>query len=196
MGRRAGMLAKDCAANNLVEFALVLPILVILALGLISTGQLLERYLNVVNLARNAGNMYSRNVDFEQPLNRDLLIRAATDMNMSVNSGDGVVFLSKVSLATFGANDGLPIVDERFVIGNAGAGVSRVGTPLTVDPVTGEVDDPENDPDAVVPSSLRTTFVDMINAGADRVFFAEVIHQPKNLYLPLGDAGLYTRVFF
>ena len=119
----------------------MLPILVILALGLISTGQLLERYLNVVNLARNAGNMYSRNVDFEQPLNRDLLIRAATDMNMSVNSGDGVVFLSKVSLATFGANDGLPIVDERFVIGNAGAGVSRVGTPLTVDPVTGEVDD-------------------------------------------------------
>ena len=191
------MLAKDCGGNNLVEFALVLPILVILALGLTSTGQLLDRYLNILNLVRNAGNMYSRNVDFERVPNQELLLRAATDMNMTVNSGNGVVLLSKVSLATFGVNDGLPIIEERFTIGNSGSGSSHAGTPATVDPVTGKVDDPENDPSAVVSSSLRSTFLDMINAGSDRIFFAEVVHQPNDLFLPLaGGSGLYARVFF
>ena len=183
--------------NSIVEFALVLPILIFLLFGAITSGMMLERYLNVINLVRNAGNMYSRNVNFEFDANRELLVRAASDLNMTTTSGQGVIILSRVVIARFGANDGLPVIDRRFVIGNPSLTSSRIGTPAVVDPVTGVVTDPENDPDALVLSGPTTTFETLINAGAERVFMAEVAHTATDLVLlGLFDGGMYSRAFF
>ena len=158
---------------------------------------LLERYLNVINLVRNAGSMYSRNMNFEFDANRELLVRAATGMGMTTTSGRGVILLSRVVIAQFGINQGLPVIDRRFVIGNPSLASSRIGTPFTVDPVTGVVTDPENDPTALVDSGATTPFQNIINAGADRVFMAEVTHEPTDLVLlGLFDGGMYSRAFF
>ena len=192
-----GRRRRTQGGNNIVEFALVLPILVFLSFGAITSGLLLERYLNVINLVRNAGNMYSRNVKFEFVANRGLLVRAATDLNMTTTGGQGVIFLSRVVVAQFGPNQDLPVIDRRFVIGNPSIASSRIGTPAAVDPVTGVVTDPEIDFTAKVVPGAATTFQNMINAGADRVFIAEVAHTPADLVLlGLFDGSMYSRAFF
>ena len=168
-----------------------------MSFGAITSGMLFERYLNVINLVRNAGNMYSRNVNFEFDANREVLVRAATGLNMTTTGGEGVIFLSRVVIAQFGNNQGLPVIDRRFVIGNPSLTSSRIGTPAAVDPVQGVVTDPENDPTALVLSGPATTFQSMIGAGADRVFMAEVAHTPTDLVLlGLFDGNMYSRAFF
>ena len=62
--------------------------------------------------------------------NKQLLLMAANNLNMSVSGGQGVAYLSTVVKAPSGtANAGQLVVAQRFVIGNESLASSRVGTP-------------------------------------------------------------------
>lgn len=164
----------------LIEFALTLPILILFAFGTLSASQLLERYLTVLQLVRNAGNMYSRSVDFSIIQNRQLLLTASNGLSMTLNGGDGIVYLSRVEVADSGSNSGFPVVTNRISIGNAALVLSRIAMPATVLP-NGDVVDYENDPLARAAIASSLTLV-----GTDVAYVVEAYHTPTDI--PMVDA--------
>ena len=180
------------AGDALVEFAISLPFLVMMAIGTFAVGVNVDRHLTVSQLVRNAGNMYGRGVDFSVSQNQDLLLDAATGMQMTTTGGLGVIYLSTVVLADSGQNLGLPVVVHRIGIGNPSIFSSSIGTPTTVQ-ANGDVQNPDNDLQAraQMPGGITLT-------GNERIFVAECYHQPVDLLFPgfFSPAGIYSRAVF
>ena len=159
----------------LIEFALTMPILILIAFGTLSASQLLERHLTVLQLVRNAGNMYSRSVDFSLVQNRELLLTSAAGLSMTLNGGDGVVYLSTVEVAAAGSNSGFPVVTNRISIGDVSLMPSRVATPAAL-LSNGDVDDYENDPLARATVASGLTLED-----GDIAYVVEAYHTPTDM---------------
>jgi hypothetical protein len=148
-----------------VEFALILLILVPLLLGTGVVGVNMIRTLQTVQLARDAGHMYARGVDFSQPGNRTVLIDLGLSVGMAAGStGSAVVTLSaltyidKATCAAAGAVDasgnptsactnfGAWVFTQWMVIGNSSLRRNGIGSPLvsgptavTVNATTGQI---------------------------------------------------------
>jgi TadE-like protein len=187
-----GRLWRDRHGQAIVEFAIALPFLVMVSIGTFALGVVIDRHLTVTQLVRNAGNMYGRGVDFTLTQNKELLLKAADGMEMTVAGGQGVIYLSTVILSQDGDNEGDPVVSERIVISNASLYDSAVAMPTTILP-NGDVVDYDNDPSAV--ASLPPG-VELFNN--ERIFVAEVFHNPRNLsfegiFVP---TNLYSAAFF
>lgn len=159
----------------LIEFALTMPILLLIAFGTLSASQLLERYLTVLQLVRNAGNMYSRSVDFSLLQNRQLLLASSNGLSMTLNGGDGIVYLSRVEVADAGSNNGFPVVTNRIALGNAALLSSRIAAPATV-LGNGDVVDYQNDPLARAAIASSLTLV-----GNDIAYVVEAYHTPTDI---------------
>ena len=187
-----GRLWRDRRGQAIAEFALSLPFLILISVGTFALGVVIDRHLTVTQLVRNAGNMYARGVDFTLVQNKELLLKAADGMEMTVDGGQGVIYLSTVILSQEGDNEGDPVVSERIVISNAGLHDSAVAMPTTILP-NGEVVDYDNDANAV--ASLPPG-VELF--GNERIYVAETFHDPRNLafegiFVP---QGLYSAAFF
>ncbi len=127
--------------NELIEFALVSALLLPLLFGTVVVGLNLGRSIQVTQVSRDAGHMYSRDVDFSLPANQALIERLAQGLNIRTTGGSGVVILSTVMFvgqaqctaaglsSSACANLNHPVVINRIVIGNAAARASSVGTP-------------------------------------------------------------------
>jgi len=130
----------------LVEFALVATLLVPLALGTAVIGLNLMRAIQVTEVCRDTGHMYSYGVDFSQASNQNLVAALAAGLNMTAPdgsldpNGNGVVILSTVSYVDdcrgggYGAinacpNYGQVVFTSRLTMGNAGIHASNFGTP-------------------------------------------------------------------
>ena len=117
--------------QSVIEFALVLPLLVMMLTGTVTTALVFERQLTVVQLSRNAGNMFARGVDFTKTANQLVLLKAATSLSMTTGSGKGVIYFSKLIKAGDGtANAGKLVIAERYVMGDTSVSESRIGTPI------------------------------------------------------------------
>jgi len=136
-----------------VEFALSLGVLIPLMLGVIGLGLNMLLQMQTVQVARDAGHMFARNIDFTLLGNQQLLstIAGATGLYpgsgttglTGASAGNAVVILSKVryidasacSLAGLAAaappcnNYQHWVFSERIVIGNSGLRASNMGTP-------------------------------------------------------------------
>lgn len=79
-----------------IEFAFSLLVLVPLFLGTGVTGINMIRTLQTVQLARDAGHMYARGVDFSQTGNQTILVNLGSALGLSGTAGQGsaVVILS------------------------------------------------------------------------------------------------------
>jgi hypothetical protein len=136
-----------------IEFAFSLMVLVPLFLGTGVTGINLIRSLQTVQLARDAGHMYARGVDFSQTGNQTILVNLGTNLGLSATAGQGtaVVILSELTYvddnacaaagaATGGVhngsctNYGFWVFEQRIEIGNTGIRTSNYGSPLTSGP--------------------------------------------------------------
>ena len=136
-----------------IEFAFSLLMLVPLLLGTGSIGINLVRNLQTVQLARDAGHMYAKGVNFSQPGNQDLLVTLAAGLGLSKTAGSGraVVILSALTyvdtntcIAANAAVNGVPtpacenlgkwVFTQRLVIGNASLRGSNYGAPITNGP--------------------------------------------------------------
>ena len=149
-----------------IEFAFIILTLIPLFLGTTSVGINLVRTLDTIQLARDAGHLYARGLDFSQPGNKTILATEGQSLGMSATDGQGnaVVILSaltyvdQAACASVGAVDkkGNPqnctnyqqwVFEQRLVIGNPNVRQSTYGSPLvsgpngvTVDPTTGKID--------------------------------------------------------
>ena len=127
--------------TELIEFALVATFLLPLLFGTVVVGLNLSRSIQVTQVSRDAGHMYSRNVDFSDPANKAIVERLAQGLNIHVTGGTGVVILSTIEFigtaqCTAGGltsgqctNLNYPVITNRIVIGAAGARASSFGTP-------------------------------------------------------------------
>jgi hypothetical protein len=155
-GRRGG-------AN--VEFALILLVLVPLLLGTGVVGVNMIRTLQTVQLARDAGHMYARGVDFSQPGNQTILMQIGQSVGLVAGSaGSAVVTLSSLTYVDTAACASVGDVDANgrptsactnfgdwvftkfMVIGNASLRRDGIGSPLvsgptgvTVNATTGQI---------------------------------------------------------
>jgi hypothetical protein len=187
-----GRLWCDRRGQAIVEFAISLPFLVLISVGTFALGVVIDRHLTVTQLVRNAGNMYGRGVDFTLTQNKELLLRAADGMEMTVAGGQGVIYLSTVILSQEGDNTGEAVVSERIVISNANLHDSAIAMPTSV-LANGEVVDYDNDGNALATLPPGVTLF-----NNERIFVAEVFHNPQNLafegiFVP---DGLYSAAFF
>ncbi len=178
-----------------VEFGLAMPFMVLMVVGSFCVGMMFDRYLTLTQLARNAGNMYARGIDFSSAQNREVLLRSATGLNITTDAGDGVVYLSLVVMAPpgSGANENQPVVTQRYFIGNTGVRSSGLGSPPTT--AEGSVPDYYNEPLAVatLPAAVASRL-----RPSERLFIAESAYIPRELeYAPIFSVDqLYARAYF
>lgn len=132
---------RNQRGNNLLEFALLSLFLVPAFLGTVSTGMALGKGIQTSQVARDAGHMYVRQVDFSLTQNKNLIVRLANGMGMTLTGGNGVVILTQVLM--IGAaectaagltdaqcvNKNWPVITQRLVIGNSGLYSSTIGSP-------------------------------------------------------------------
>jgi TadE-like protein len=185
-----------CRANErgtaLVEFALVATLLVPLILGLAVIGLNLMRAIQVTEVCRDTGHMYSYGVDFSQSANQNLVVGLAAGLNMTANGGNGVIILSTVTYVDdcqgggYGAPDACPnygqmVFTNRLTIGNAGLRASGFGTPSAAlmdgsgnIPAGNSSGTPGylNDPTTVVSSSLTNLIT--LNQSGHFVYVTEM----------------------
>ena len=72
--------------NAMIEFALVITFLVMLLFGTFSIGMTLTKSVQAGVIARDAGAMFMRYVDFTLTGNQDILVRLANGMQMTLAS--------------------------------------------------------------------------------------------------------------
>jgi hypothetical protein len=139
--------------SAIIEFALSLLVLMPLFLGTGAVGINLIRTLQTVQLARDAGHMFARGVDFSQPGNQQILADIGTGLGMSATVGQGsaeVIFsgLTYVDANTCIAanqangngnspnctNLGQWVFTQRLELGNTSLRASNFGSPLTSGP--------------------------------------------------------------
>jgi hypothetical protein len=102
-----------------LEFAGLLPVMVITCLGLADLGILLERKVKMVHIAREAASHFSRGADYNQTFNAI----ASADGPLDLDGALGKIILTEVELN----NDGDPVIIRQEERGNLGVS-SAIGT--------------------------------------------------------------------
>ena len=178
-------LRGDRRGNAIVELAIGLPILTMTMFGVITGGLIFDRYMTVVQLARTGASVFSRGTDFSVTANKNLLLLGSEALGITAGGGNGVVYLTRVQLATPGsANEGRLVMAEKHVIGDPDYHASYVGTPssqIWPDPdepsPNGMVDNRNNEVTAraTVPATLNTLPL------GESMFIVEVYHRSSEL---------------
>jgi hypothetical protein len=204
VARVARRVSSDRRGQSVVEFAVALPFLVLMAVGTFAVGMLIDRHLTLGQLVRNAGNMFARGISFTSDQNKQFLVDAATGMGMTLNGGNAVVYLSLLqkipATANCGggagscANAGEIVIAQRFTVGNTSIEDSRFGMPANIQS-DGNHQDFFDDPDAVaaVPASLSGAMADN-----EILYAVEAFHEPATLAFQgiFAPELMYSRAFF
>jgi len=134
--------------SAMVEFVLVVGLFwVPLFMGLWAVGFSLITAIQVNQVCRDAGHMYSYGVDFSQSTYQNLLLDLASGLNMTATGGNGVVILSTITYVDSAActaagysanlascpNLGSAVFTRRIIVGNAALHASAFGTPNSAD---------------------------------------------------------------
>jgi len=132
-----------------IEFTLFTLVMVTILLGVVGLGLAMQNQLQTVQLARDAGHMYARGINFTQTGNQQILVGIAGSLGLSttLGSGNASVILSEVRYVDQSACQQAGLVDssgnpsgcsnyqtwvfaERIVVGNNSSSYySRLGTP-------------------------------------------------------------------
>jgi hypothetical protein len=138
---------------SVIEFALCSLVLTPLLLGTGVIGINLLRTLGTIQVARDAGRMYARGVDFSQPGNRTIVATLGADLGLTTSSAtstasvilSALTYVDKAACASVGAVDssgnplnctnyGKWVFAQRIIIGNSAVRASNIGSPLTSGP--------------------------------------------------------------
>ena len=135
--------------GSAVEFALLSVVWVPLLLGSWATGMTMIRSLQSDQIARDAGHMYARGVDFSLSGTQAMLGELSSDMGTLTSTGTGEVILSTISYigryqckalgladnadppnpSAACTNYGHWVFTHRFTIGNSSLATSHFGSP-------------------------------------------------------------------
>ncbi len=181
---------RHSRGSTLLEFVLASTFLLVpLIVGTATVGLSLLQNIEVVQLNRDAGNLFARGTDFSLPANRSLLLQLANGLHISDSGGSGAIVLTVIQRT--GAN---AVCLRRLVIGNPAmaAKSSRFVNPTKFIDSSGHVD--TADPSANADAFLNTFDMD----PGETVYIAETYFQTPDYDWPglLSGTGIYTRSFF
>jgi hypothetical protein len=138
-------------ASSITHYALGAIFLIPLLIGVFLVSTSANRTDRANQVSRDLASMYAQGVDFAKEANRDIALRLAEGLGLDLAGGKGVVILSKIHVVRDAdclpaapgrcVNKGLPVIVQRFVIGNAGLRASSLGAPLEIDASSGNVRD-------------------------------------------------------
>ena len=194
---------RSLRGTEVIEFALVASLLLPFLFGTIVVGLNLGRSVQVTQVSRDAGHMYSRSVDFSSSANQNLIERLAQGLNIHVT---GVVILSTIMFAgqaqcdaaglSGGACSNLnqPVFIHRIVIGYAAARSSAFGTPNA-----GIVDSTGRVSNYLTEASARAAgFAAVLPLAAGELAYVSEVYVPSSDYALPGymATGVYSRTVF
>lgn len=145
------MRRRNLRGVAIIEFTFAMLVLVPTLLGTIGIGLNLIQHLQTVQLARDAGYMYARQVDFTQTANQTMIAGLGADVGLttSASTSKAVLILSQVLYVdsamcqsdnkwntTTNTPNGCTnyqkwVFAERIVIGNSTIKSSNFGSPVT-----------------------------------------------------------------
>ena len=188
------MKRKSLQGVAIMEFALAMLVMVPLLLGTIGCGLQLIQSMQTIQLARDAGRMYARGLDFSQAGNKTILAALGSDVGLKTNgTGSAVMILSTVVYIDKGMclTAGKPVdaggnpigcpnykkwvFAQRIVVGNVNFRTSNLGGPLTTGP----------DPVLVDATTGKISLDDQVNNAGDVAAFAAI----GNPFVSLADSG-------
>jgi hypothetical protein len=182
--------------QTLVEFAMVVPLLLLLVLGVIEIGYALYENHLIIKLAREGANLTSRQTTIQEAENA---ILAATTRPIRFDQ-DGKLIFSVIKLGTGGGNLNQPIIAQRRVVGTLSV-PSVLGDPVTSaynGPPNYAAQDPNNDTRIRISGALPNGLT--LTAGKS-VFVTEV-YTHHDLITPFENFGpslptnLYASAYF
>jgi len=180
--------------QSIVEFAMTLPFILFVALGVVETSQALMQQHITTKMAREGSNMISRETRMVDAGN---VLR-----NMSANPGtfnsDTLVIFSVLLLSNSGSNNGQIVLYQRYSLGNSSLGSSRLNGSGTFNSA--------NDYTAANPNnttSLRVTNApaNVIGVPGGLIYVTEVFTRystltpVRNIGLPIPQT-LYSVAYF
>lgn len=212
--RRYGF-AHGCTGNTILEFALCLTVLAPAMLGMFTVGMNLTRNLQAMQVARDAGHMYVRYVDFSAEPKQKVLARLARDLKMIQDgtldtpdkNGQAVIILTTIYVPTAiectaaglqisqCVNIDIPVIMNRVVVGNDKLRESVYGTPHNKYLKSkGNIDKQE----ALTKSDLRAQNIATLPplTGGQDAFVAEVYAASPDYDLAMSGSGVYARAIF
>lgn len=177
------MRRRKSSGVSAIEFAFSLLIMVPLLLGTGVLGINMIRALQTIQLARDAGHMYARGIDFALPGNQTVIADLGNDLGMSPTTGQGnaVVILSSLTYvdqaacASVGAVDAMGnptaactnytrwVFTQRLTVGNSSVRGSNFGSPLSGGP-TG----------VTIGADGKISVMDQVTKGGDVATFSGV----------------------
>jgi hypothetical protein len=168
---------KSRRGVSIIEFTFIQLVLVPLFLGTAVIGINMVQTLVNVQLARDAGHMWARGVDFGQVGNKKLLEAVGSGVGLSATSGSGnavvilsvVTYIDKGMCASDGKVDGSGnpsgctnyqkwVFTQRVVIGNSGVRTSNFGTP----------------PSGILDSAGKVSLDSQVTNAADVAYFVGI----------------------
>jgi hypothetical protein len=152
------MIRKSPRGSVIVEFSLLLIVWVALILGTAGIGINMITGLQTIQLARDAGHMFARSVDFSTPGNQTVLTTIGADLGLTTNQTTSkavvwltaVTYIDKDTCVAAGLADasGNPqgctnfkkwAFTKRLVIGNPNLRASNFGNPGVTPDSTGGI---------------------------------------------------------
>lgn len=201
--------------NTIVEFALCLTVLAPAMLGMFTVGMNLTRNLQVAQVARDAGHMYVRFVDFSLDNKQKILARLARELKMVQDgtldtpdkNGQAVIILTTIYVPTVVdcdaaglplnkcVNIDIPVIANRIVVGNDKLRESVFGTPPNKFLKSkGNADKP----DILTEAALRATNISQLPPllGSQSAYVSEVYAASPDFDLAMTGTGVYARAIY
>jgi Flp pilus assembly protein TadG len=204
IARTARRFCRDQRGQSVIEFAVSLPFLVLMAIGTFAVGMVIDQHLTMGQLVRNAGNMFARGISFQSNNNKQFLVDAATGMGMTLAGGRTVDYQSLLQKIPANADCGTGpascanavqvVIAQRFTVGNVSIDDSKFGMPSNIGPDGNHTDFYNNsDAQATAPSALTSVMADN-----EILYAVETYHEPATLAFPgiFAPSIMYARAFF
>lgn len=195
---------RDEAGQSIIEFAVLMPFLVLLFIGSFGVGVMLDRYLTIEQVIRHGGAMFARGVAFQFDANKQHLIDAAAGLDLQLTSGRTAVYLTLLTRIppdalcegnSICANADQVVIVERQTIGDTTM-LSNLGMPTLLD-IDGQHSDYYDNSDAVatIPSQIASSDLLVPN---ERLYAIEVFHRPVSVSFPgfIAPDQLYSVAYF
>jgi hypothetical protein len=115
----------------LIEFALILPLLILIALAVVDIGRLIQVRLIVTNLAREGGSLASRQSTLDASLIS--LLQSSSNPPMDMSGANGKIFITRIRAGTGVSPNNVPTIAAQLNGGalpwssGIGAGRPRLG---------------------------------------------------------------------
>jgi TadE-like protein len=114
---RAQLLRRRCGSSgqSIVEFAVVLPFILVLTLGVVETGYALLHQHVIIKLTREGSNLISRDTGL---FDAGEVMKTMSTSPVNFSNGSKLIFSVIKDVATTGApNVNKPVLYQRYVIG-------------------------------------------------------------------------------